>query len=77
MNKDEYDKYNSMEDWQLLGFAGDAEHSSRRAAMFHILEMRRTQKAALAAEKSAKAAKWAAVAAFLAVVVAIVGLLKR
>lgn len=77
MIKEDYDNYSSMEDWQLLGFAGDADHSSRKAAMLHILEMRRTQRAALAAEKSATAAKWSAVAAFLAVIVTAISLFRK
>jgi hypothetical protein len=77
MTKDEYDKFSAMEDWQLLGFSGDHDNSSRKASMMHILEMRRTQKAALAAEKSAVAAKWAAVAAFLSVIVAVVALFRK
>jgi len=39
--------------------------------------MRRTQRAALAAEKSAVAEKWPAVAAVLAVIVTAIGLFRK
>jgi hypothetical protein len=71
MNKEDYELYVKQEDWELLRYTQAVEHDPRRHAALHILEMRRTQRAAAL---SARAAMWAAVAAIGSLIVSIVNL---
>ena len=77
MKKEDYESYTKQEDWELFGYMQSVETDPRRHAAIHILEMRRMQRAAAAAERSAQAARWAAVAAIVSAIATIIGLICR
>lgn len=77
MKKEDYERWSELEDWQVLEFCAGTEHDPRTHAARHIMEIRRSERAAKAAERAAAAARWSAVAALISAVVAIFALLKK
>jgi len=77
MDKAKYEKLSKMQDHELFEWARFGEAATDGLAARHILEMRRIQRAAAAADRSAHAAMWAAIAAFGSLAVAIIGLLRH
>lgn len=77
MTKQDYETYAQQEDWQLLGYTEDKENSPRRHTAQHILEMRRIQKSAVAAQRAATAARWSAIAAIVSALAAIIALFRH
>jgi hypothetical protein len=76
VKKEDYESWSKMADWEVLEFCAGTEHDARTHAARHIMEIRRSERAAKASERAAAAARWSAVAAFISAIVAIVALLK-
>jgi hypothetical protein len=89
MDSDLFKQMNAMPDEKLFEFVTEVEHSQKRHAAMHILEIRRTEPLRRAAEQSADAARasaqtaraaltttrWAMIAAFLSAIAAFIALL--
>jgi hypothetical protein len=74
MDSDLLKQMNDMPDEKLFEFFTELEHSQKRHAAMHILEIRRTEPLRRAAEQSANAARWAMIAAFLSAIAAFIAL---
>ena len=76
MKKEDYQHWSKMEDWEVLEFCAGTDHDARTHAARHIMEIRRSDRAAKASERAAIAARWSAVAALISAIVALVVLFK-
>lgn len=77
MDSDLLKQMNGMPDEKLFEVVTEREHSPKRHAAMHILEIRRTEPLRRAAQQSADAARWAMIAAFLSAIAAFIALLRH